>query len=241
LTEAHFQVISEVSGHEFVKLMEKYDISPRELGITPAYMAQLKRGLRKPSRRLITKLMILCKERRVTKLLVNNISMGLQAIPTGSHHELHHIFAKPEIKTREPLEAVVARVFKDLGFTVTTNVVVTSLIGKHLELDVLCKLELENIPIYVYVSCKNAFLGVDRDIVAQEVGRLLLMPFRPNILMLVTSRIHDDAKRFAVMSGFIPVEVGFKVTNRTSKEVYKILKKKLEILFKRQPISSFSK
>ena len=49
-------ISKDISGPEFVELMERHGIRPRDLGITPAYKAQLKRGLRRPSRQLIEKI-----------------------------------------------------------------------------------------------------------------------------------------------------------------------------------------
>ncbi len=54
--------LPDLSGPEFVALMERYGIRPKDLGITPAYKAQLKRGLRKPSKELIEKLMKIMNE-----------------------------------------------------------------------------------------------------------------------------------------------------------------------------------
>ena len=49
----------ELSGPEFVQLMEKYGIKPSELGIKSNYKNMLKHGKRKPSKQLIIKLMSL--------------------------------------------------------------------------------------------------------------------------------------------------------------------------------------
>ena len=45
-----------LSGSEFVQLMEKYRIKPSELGITSHYKLMLKRNERRPSRDLVIKL-----------------------------------------------------------------------------------------------------------------------------------------------------------------------------------------
>ena len=49
--------ISEITGPEFVEIMEQYGIKPSELGISRSYKNKLKKGERKPSRQLIAKLM----------------------------------------------------------------------------------------------------------------------------------------------------------------------------------------
>ncbi len=48
----------------FIKLMEEYNISPKELGIKPAYKSQIKTGRRKPSLELCRKLLQLVNEKR---------------------------------------------------------------------------------------------------------------------------------------------------------------------------------
>ena len=46
----------ELSGKEFVEIMEKYGITPSELGITRSYKNKLKNGKSKPSRKLVKRL-----------------------------------------------------------------------------------------------------------------------------------------------------------------------------------------
>ncbi len=48
--------LPELSGPEFVALMERYGIKPSQLGITPTYKLKLKKGERKPSKELIARL-----------------------------------------------------------------------------------------------------------------------------------------------------------------------------------------
>ena len=53
-----------LTGPEFVRLMERYGIKPKDLGITSAYKCQLKHGLREPSKELVEKLLKLIEEKK---------------------------------------------------------------------------------------------------------------------------------------------------------------------------------
>jgi len=88
-------------------------------------------------------------------------------------------------------------------------------------------------PIYVYASCKNYSRSVSRDVVIQEVGRVLMLPFRPHIMLLVTSSIDKNARITASRAGFIVVEVGFKVTKENFDRAYRVLRAKLNPIFKK--------
>ncbi len=59
----------ELSGPEFVRLMEEHGIRPSDLGIKPNYKYMLKKGERKPSRDLVLKLY---------KLVVNSVFSGVR-------------------------------------------------------------------------------------------------------------------------------------------------------------------
>ena len=48
---------------KFVELMEKYDIKPRDLGITSRYKMMIRKGERKPSRELVVSLVELVNQR----------------------------------------------------------------------------------------------------------------------------------------------------------------------------------
>ncbi len=47
----------------FIELMERYNIKPRDLGISPAYKSQIKSGYRKPSLALCQRLLDLIREK----------------------------------------------------------------------------------------------------------------------------------------------------------------------------------
>ncbi len=49
-------------GPKFVELMEKHGIQPSDLGITPRYKNMLKTGKRKPSKKLVEKLLSLIEQ-----------------------------------------------------------------------------------------------------------------------------------------------------------------------------------
>ncbi len=50
--------------HLFIKLMERYGIKPKDIGITPVYKSQIKSGYRKPSTELCIRLLRLIEGRR---------------------------------------------------------------------------------------------------------------------------------------------------------------------------------
>ena len=52
----------QMSGEEFVKLMEECGITPKDLGIKSRYKNMLKKGQRRPSQLLVEKLLSLCRE-----------------------------------------------------------------------------------------------------------------------------------------------------------------------------------
>ena len=56
--------VPNLSGPEFVKLMEQYGIRPKDLGITSNYKCRLAKGERKPSKELIMKLMKIIESKR---------------------------------------------------------------------------------------------------------------------------------------------------------------------------------
>ena len=62
--------------HLFIKLMEKYNIKPKDIGITPMHKYQIKQGKRKPS-------LELCK--KLVEIVAARSQLGAAARPRGPH------------------------------------------------------------------------------------------------------------------------------------------------------------
>jgi hypothetical protein len=132
--------------------------------------------------------------------------------------------------SREVLEGVVARVLRDLGFSVQTNVRLPAR-GGEVEVDVWAFKSVGGSQFRVYVSCKNWDRDVDRHVVDQEFGRILQLDYMPHLRVLVVRSLTEPARKAALDDGFIVIELGRKAEAENSREVYEIVYKAFNELF----------
>jgi len=137
------------------------------------------------------------------------------------------IHAKP---SREVLEGVVARVLRDLGFSVQTNVRLPAK-GGEVEVDVWAFKSVGGSQFRVYVSCKNWNRDVDRRVVDQEFGRVLQLDYMPHLRVLIVKGLTEPAKKAALDDGFMVIELGRKAEAENSREIYEIVYKAFNELF----------
>jgi hypothetical protein len=137
----------------------------------------------------------------------------------------------PSVKpSREVLEGVVARVLRDLGFNVQTNVRLPAR-GGEVEVDVWAFKSVGGSQFRVYVSCKNWDRDVDRHVVDQEFGRVLQLDYMPHLRVLVVRSLTEPARKAALDDGFFVVELGEKASTENSQEVYELVYGKLKEIF----------
>jgi len=125
------------------------------------------------------------------------------------------------LQARDVLEAIVAKVLKDLGFEVKVNHQVVTKDGSTREVDVWARRVIAGIPLIVYVSCKNLDRDIGAPVIDQEIGRVNQLREIPSIKFIVASRFNENGKKAAIANGFIPIEVGFKVDETNVVEAYK--------------------
>lgn len=138
------------------------------------------------------------------------------------------IQAKP---SREVLESIVALVLSELGFSTRVNYQAPSRSGKLIEVDVWAEKRTEHFIFTVYVSCKNWNKEVDSRVVHQEVGRIANLLRVPNLKVLVARKFTEPAKREALASGFVILELGEKVNDENAVEIYEAIHETLSNLF----------
>ncbi|MFZ8794297.1 MAG: restriction endonuclease, partial [Acidilobaceae archaeon] len=132
--------------------------------------------------------------------------------------------------SREVLEGVVARVLRDLGFSVQTNVRLPAK-GGEVEVDVWAFKSVGGSQFRVYVSCKNWDRDVDRHVVDQEFGRVLQLDYMPHLRVLVVRSLTEPARKAALDDGFMVIELGRKAEAENSREIYEIVYKAFNELF----------
>jgi predicted RecB family endonuclease len=132
--------------------------------------------------------------------------------------------------SREVLEGVVARVLRDLGFSVQTNVRLPAK-GGEVEVDVWAFKSVGGSQFRVYVSCKNWDRDVDRHVVDQEFGRVLQLDYMPHLRVLIVRGLTEPARKAALDDGFMVIELGRKAYAKNSREVYEIVYKAFDELF----------
>jgi hypothetical protein len=132
--------------------------------------------------------------------------------------------------SREVLEGVVARVLRDLGFNVQTNVRLPAR-GGEVEVDVWAFKSIGGSQFRVYVSCKNWDRDVDRHVVDQEFGRILQLDYMPHLRVLVVRSLTEPARKATLDNGFFVVELGEKASTENSQEVYELVYSKLKEIF----------
>jgi len=132
--------------------------------------------------------------------------------------------------SREVLEGVVARVLRDLGFSVQTNVRLPAK-GGEVEVDVWAFKSVGGSQFRVYVSCKNWDRDVDRHVVDQEFGRVLQLDYMPHLRVLIVKGLTEPARKAALDDGFMVIELGRKAEAENSREIYEIVYKAFNELF----------
>jgi hypothetical protein len=132
--------------------------------------------------------------------------------------------------SREVLEGVVARVLRDLGFNVQTNVRLPAK-GGEVEVDVWAFKSVGGSQFRVYVSCKNWDRDVDRHVVDQEFGRVLQLDYMPHLRVLIVKGLTEPARKAALDDGFMVIELGRKAEAENAKEIYEIVYRAFNELF----------
>jgi hypothetical protein len=130
----------------------------------------------------------------------------------------------------EVLEGIVARVLRDLGFSVQTNVRLPAK-GDEVEVDVWGFKSVGGSQFRVYISCKNWDKKVNRHVVDQEFGRVLQLDYMPHLRVLVVRSLTKPARKAALNNGFFVVELGEKASTENSQEVYELIYSKLKEIF----------
>jgi hypothetical protein len=132
--------------------------------------------------------------------------------------------------SKDILEDIVARVLQDFGFSVKI-----ARKEEKIELDVQGEKRIKDAEFKIYSSCKNQDKDnpVDSDTVKKEIGRVVQLPYKPHLKMLIASFINDSAKDEASRNGFLVIEIGEKVREDNSPKVYLKLYKTLNELFSR--------
>jgi hypothetical protein len=164
--------------------------------------------------------------------LVERLAIGALPIKPSETDERKHVsefaFIKP---SREVLEGIVARVLRDLGFSVQTNVRLPAK-GGEVEVDVWAFKSVGGSQFRVYVSCKNWDRDVDRHVVDQEFGRVLQLDYMPHLRVLVVKSLTEPARKAAEADGFFVIELGEKASTENSQEIYELVYSKLKEIFK---------
>jgi hypothetical protein len=132
--------------------------------------------------------------------------------------------------SREVLEGVVARVLRDLGFNVQTNVRLPAK-GGEVEVDVWAFKSVGGSQFRVYVSCKNWDRDVDRHVVDQEFGRVLQLDYMPHLRVLIVRGLTEPARKAALDDGFMVIELGRRAEAENSREVYEVVYRAFDELF----------
>jgi len=132
--------------------------------------------------------------------------------------------------SREVLESIVAETLKALGFSTRTNSKLPAK-GGDVEVDVWATKSVGAAQFRVYVSCKNWDRDVDRQVVDQELGRVLQLHQLPHLRILVVRSITEPARRAAFDNGFFVVELREKASAGNAQEMYGIVLRKLREIF----------
>jgi len=134
-------------------------------------------------------------------------------------------------RARDILEAVVAAVLQDLGFEVNVDAQIPAKDKATKEVDVWAQKKVLNIPIRVYVSCKNHDGNVDSLIVEQEIGRVGRLIEAPSIKFIVASQFSEQARKATISNEFIPIQIGFKVNKDNINEILEAYKRIYRIMY----------
>jgi hypothetical protein len=131
---------------------------------------------------------------------------------------LKHFEVEP---SREVLEGIVASVFKDLGFEVSTNVRKETRRGNPIEVDVWAQKEVIGSRFSIYVSCKNQ--PIDRSVINEEIGRVLNLRELPQLKVIISEKLWRSARETAEANGFLIIELKRKAETENSRDIYEFL------------------
>ena len=138
----------------------------------------------------------------------------------------------------EDLEEITAKVFRDLGFSVTKNAKREARRGMR-EVDVWAWKDVAGARFSVYVSCKNWDKAIEKDVVDEEMGRILSLKELPQLKVIIAKQLTSPAKEVAEVSGFLVIELGEKAEAGDKEGVYKLIYEALTGIFTPTALSKF--
>jgi hypothetical protein len=140
--------------------------------------------------------------------------------------------ARFDIKpSKEILEGIIASVFEDLGFIISTNVKREARRGSPIEVDVWAWKTVAGTRFSVYVSCKNWDKPIDRQVIDEEIGRIHNLRELPQLKVIIAKEATSPAKKAAEADGFIIIELGKKAEADNAKVIYELVYKVFNELF----------
>jgi hypothetical protein len=138
----------------------------------------------------------------------------------------------------EDLEEMTAKVFRDLGFNVNKNAKREARRGMR-EVDVWAWKDVAGARFSVYVSCKNWDKAIEKDVVDEEIGRILSLRELPQLKVIIAKQLTSPAKEAAEVSGFLVIELGEKAEAGDKEGVYKLIYEALTGIFTPTALSKF--
>ncbi|MCL7384588.1 MAG: restriction endonuclease [Thaumarchaeota archaeon] len=157
-----------------------------------------------------------CLSSEIIELITKSISeMESFSLPPP---RLEHFEVEP---SREVLEGIVASVFKDLGFEVSTNVKKETRRGNPIEVDVWAQKEVIGSRFSIYVSCKNQ--PIDRSVINEEIGRVLNLRELPQLKVIISEKLWRSAREMAEANGFLIIELKRKAETKNARDIYEFL------------------
>jgi hypothetical protein len=160
----------------------------------------------------------LCLSSEIIELITKSISeMKSFSLPPP---RLEHFKVEP---SREVLEGIVASVFKDLGFEVSTNVKKETRRGNPIEVDVWAQKEVAGSRFSIYVSCKNWNGSIGRSVINEEIGRVLNLKELPQLKIIIAKELERPARETAEANGFLIIELGTKTETKNARDIYEFL------------------
>jgi hypothetical protein len=143
--------------------------------------------------------------------------------------ELERLNEEPSGKI---LEKIMTSVFKGLGFTVEPNYRPPARKGSQIEVDVWAWKMVDNTKFSVYVSCKNWDKRIGSQVINEETGRVMNLSDIPQVKIIIAKEVNDDAKELAKANGFVVIELKEKATAKNAKEIYELVYRTLNKLFR---------
>jgi hypothetical protein len=122
--------------------------------------------------------------------------------------------------SKDLLEATVASVLKDLGFSVKVGIREPTTKGTEIQIDVWGEKNIRNTKFIVYASCKNLDDPVKIDVIREEKGRIDIMKTAPHLKIIVAKSLTDEAKKEGEFYGFLVIELGEKIDENNAEKAY---------------------